>query len=516
MRTSILLAFICCPQLYFSQPNTEVFLFDLNTENDTFHLSNYKNISNNNGYDNQPSFLNDSTILYAGTRNNQTDIVKYHINDGSKEWLSNTEGSEYSPIKIPNKNAVSAVRLELDGIQKFYGYDMKTGNYELLIDDIIIGYYIWYDKNIVVSSALENDYLSLYLSEINKNKHIKIEENIGRSIHHIPNSALISYISKTNTDWDIKSLNPKSGEIKFITKTLAQTEDMCWLSDGSILMAKDGILFRYNPKTDNEWQEVFSLKSEGITNITRLAVSPDGKKLAVVGELQNPWPEKKETQLINVLKTQETITIDGKADEPIWSKTTWQPIDQRWLGKSYTAEDFEGQYKLCWSEEALYILVEIKDDVLFNQYEDPLKLWWDDDCVEVFIDEDNSGGEHQYNHNAFAYHVALDGNVVDMSTKKTGKLYNSHVVSKNVTSGNTTIWELKISLFDATYDDENDEKNQHVTLQTNKKIGFAIAYCDNDSSIERENFIGSIPVEGENKNKGWIDANIFGTIQLKN
>lgn len=514
MKTSFLLVFLCCPLLYFSQPNTEVFLFDLNQEQNTFRLSNFQNISNNDGYDNQPSFLDDNTILFSSTRNNQTDILKYTINSGLKEWLSDTEGSEYSPLKIPDKNSVSAVRLETDGVQKFYEYDMKTGDYELLIDNITIGYYIWFDKNTVVSSALENDFLSLYLSTIDKNKHSKIEENIGRSLHPVPNSKLISYISKTNTDWEIKSLNPKTGEMKFIAKTLPQIEDMCWLPDRSLLMAKDGILYRYNPKTNGEWQEVFSLKSQGITNITRLAISPDGKKLAIVGELQTAWPEKKETQLIEVIKTQETLKIDGIADESIWSRATWHPINELWLGQPYTAEDFQGQYKLCWSEDALYVLVEITDDVLYDQYEDPLKLWWDDDCVEIFIDEDNSGGEHQYNHNAFAYHIALDGNVVDMSTEKTGKLYNSHVVSKNVTSGNTTIWELKISIYDDTYKD--DGENVPVKLTANKKLGFAIAYCDNDSSLERENFIGSIPVEGEDKNRGWIDANIFGTIQLKN
>ncbi len=189
-------------------------------------------------------------------------------------------------------------------------------------------------------------------------------------------------------------------------------------------------------------------------------------------------------------------------------------LDQRWLGDAYTSDDFEGSYKLCWTQEALYLMVEITDDVLYEQYADPLKLWWDDDCVEVFIDEDNSGGEHQYNYNAFAYHVALDGNVVDMSTEKVGKLYNDHVQSKHTTTGNTTIWELKISIYDDTYKD--DSTNTPVKLTTGKKIGFALAYCDNDSSVERENFIGSIPVEGEDKNRGWIDAGIFGTILLKN
>jgi hypothetical protein len=46
-------------------------------------------------------------------------------------------------------------------------------------------------------------------------------------------------------------------------------------------------------------------------------------------------------------------------------------------------------------------------------------------------------------------------------------------------------------------------------------MGFALAYCDNDTSKERENFIGSVAVAGEDKNRGWIDAGIFGTIVLK-
>ena len=45
-------------------------------------------------------------------------------------------------------------------------------------------------------------------------------------------------------------------------------------------------------------------------------------------------------------------------------------------------------------------------------------------------------------------------------------------------------------------------------------MGFAIAYCDNDHSVEREHFIGSEVVEGTDKNRGWIDADIFGKIKL--
>ena len=46
---------------------------------------------------------------------------------------------------------------------------------------------------------------------------------------------------------------------------------------------------------------------------------------------------------------------------------------------------------MAWNEDGLYILLEIVDDTLFEQTEDPLKLWWNDDCVIVYVDEDNSG-----------------------------------------------------------------------------------------------------------------------------
>ena len=221
---------------------------------------------------------------------------------------------------------------------------------------------------------------------------------------------------------------------------------------------------------------------------------------------------KQEVQLNEVKKAIEIPKIDGIANEAVWNKASWLPIDQLWLGNAYDTADFNGKYKLCWSKDALYVLVEIQDDTLIDQYKDPLKLWWDDDCVEVFIDEDNSGGEHQYNHNAFAYHIALDGNVVDMAPGELPKLYNQHIESKRATKDNISVWELKISIYDDTYKDDAD--NSPIELGVGKKLGFAIAYCDNDASEERENFIGSIFVSGTDKNRGWIDANIFGTIIL--
>lgn len=217
-------------------------------------------------------------------------------------------------------------------------------------------------------------------------------------------------------------------------------------------------------------------------------------------------------QLTKVKKTDTAPKIDGVADESIWETAEWLPINQTWLGNAYTSEDFQGRFKLTWTKDALYLLAEIQDDKLRDVFKNPLERWWDEDCLEVFVDEDNSGGEHQYNNNAFAYHIDLEGNVVDVDETKKGVLYNSHAISERVTIGNTTIWEVKLLLFDDSYSDNTT--NIPMTLTAGKNIGFALAYCDNDTSDHRENFIGSIFVEGADKDRGWIDANIFGTLVL--
>ena len=74
MRQNLLaLGFLLTSAWTFAQANTEIYLFDLELDHGSPILSNPKNISNNEGYDNQPSFLDDHTVLFSSTRDGQTD-----------------------------------------------------------------------------------------------------------------------------------------------------------------------------------------------------------------------------------------------------------------------------------------------------------------------------------------------------------------------------------------------------------------------------------------------------------
>jgi len=226
-------------------------------------------------------------------------------------------------------------------------------------------------------------------------------------------------------------------------------------------------------------------------------------------------------------KVQAQINIDGIADEASWQLAGWQPIDKLILGIMPSKEDFNGRFKIMWDEQQLFLLVEITDDILFDQHADPRYLYWDDDCLEIFLDEDASGGNHQFNYNAFAYHVALDNQVVDIGEKQTDGtdsfvLLNEHVNSswrRSEKSPNKIIWELAVQVYDDSFNIQmpmQKEKPQPVKLSLGKKLGFMLAYCDNDGSKEREHFIGSVDIKAVNGNKnlGYITADVFQQLVL--
>ena len=79
--------------------------------------------------------------------------------------------------------------------------------------------------------------------------------------------------------------------------------------------------------------------------------------------------------------------------------------------------------------------------------------------------------------------------------------------------GELVTWEVAIDVYSDDYVDGSSD-NRPVTLQAGKIMGLMVAYCDNDGSPLRENFIGSESVPFGKKDRGWIDAGLFGKLRL--
>lgn len=334
-----------------AQSNTEIFLYDVEATTSKIELSNAKNLSNNQGYDNQPSFLDDRYIVFASTRNNQTDIAKYDMRYDSKSWLNFSEGGEYTPLKIPKKNNISAVRLDTDGKQRLYTYNMSNGNSTELIQDLVVAYYTWFDENTVVSAVIEGDDLNLFVTNLQDNTSRKYVTNVGRSFHRIPNSNLISYIAKEDdNNWQIKSLNPKTGVTTVIANTMTGVEDICWLDNKTIFSGKDNVLYKLTLKKDNDWKQVANLSSEGIQKITRLSTNPEGTKLLIAGAINTETQVSEETQ-----ETTENQSTEHKepATESSTEASQVEAIVQRNLD-AYNARNIDAFMKDYADDVTLY------------------------------------------------------------------------------------------------------------------------------------------------------------------
>jgi len=234
----------------------------------------------------------------------------------------------------------------------------------------------------------------------------------------------------------------------------------------------------------------------------------------------------------NVPYATKAPVIDGDPSDIAWTSAEWVDINHLVLGSQPDENDFKGRYKLVWNKDHLYLLAEITDDVLRDSHADPLLTYWDDDTLEIFIDEDASGGDHLYNYNAFAYHIALDNQAVDIGPfhsdadqqagKRNIRVFPEHIQAqwkRGNEQPHPVYWEVKLAVYGDDFQDSYSAGQKAATpvkLEAGKTLGFMVAYCDSDNGLTREHFMGDIdiePVDGD-RNRGYIDASVFGTIHL--
>ena len=287
MRILIVLifgSFICSP--FYAQPSTEVYASNLEFDEEEFHFENIQNLSNNKGYDNQPHFLNNDTILYARNNNGQTDIASHSFSNQAWRYVNKpTSGGEYSPQTIPEDNTIVAVRLDPDGLQRLYVYDNSDGNSSLLFSDLKVAYYTFLNRNEILASVIRLNQLDLVRANNQTGETIDLVTNSGRCLQKIPNSEMYSYtIVNEQKNFDLYQFDPESNESYFVCQLPVGVQDYVWYEDYKIIIGSGSQLFVNDLFGNGDWNPIADFKEENLQNITRLALSPDHKKLVFVAE----------------------------------------------------------------------------------------------------------------------------------------------------------------------------------------------------------------------------------------
>lgn len=277
MKNVFTLFALCFAASSLAQPATEVWIFDLAAEG---KISQPVNVSKNPGYDNQPSFTRGGNqLLFTSTRNGQTDIVSYDIRRDKKSWLTSTPGSEYSPVQIPGTFTWATILLEEDGRQLLWTYSLNGGAGKILVPFVKIGYQTWLNDEEMFAFVLGPDPTFQRIHISNQRAEI-IQEKIGRSL--ATHKEKIFFIDASTEQSMITQYDPKTEEKTAVIHSIENSQDFTISEDGYLYMGKDDQLFRAKIGVEKEWALVADLTVFGRSQISRLAISPDNSKIAIV------------------------------------------------------------------------------------------------------------------------------------------------------------------------------------------------------------------------------------------
>lgn len=258
-------------------PICNVYYFTFLNKGKSFELNSAKYLSsfNKSGYNNQPSFIDDKTVLISSNHydETQTDIIKLNLLDNTMKRLTKTTEPEYSPTYVKNKKMMSTVRKESndDQIIQMYKTNGYNQGHRILKNVNNVGYHLWDNAGNLYLFLLEGEKHVLAVANPNTETVIPIIENIGRCLK-IGDNGNLYFIHKVTEDaWYIKSYNPITKKIDIIVRTLKGKEDF-ELIKGAVISGSGSIIYQHALGIEGDWDKMIDLSEHGINNITRINI----------------------------------------------------------------------------------------------------------------------------------------------------------------------------------------------------------------------------------------------------
>lgn len=245
-----------------------------------------RNLTARPGYDNQPFFSADGRdLLYtASLAGGQTDICRVPLTPGERTCTGTDPESEYSPQPAPG-GGYSVVRVEADSTQRLWRFPDDGGPPLLLLPDLRpVGYYAWAGDHHVVAFVLGAP-PTLHVADLRTGHTAIVAEDVGRSIQRIPGTRSVSFPRRDGPGWRLERYDVDTGVITAITGAVDGAVDHVWADARLVLMAGGNRLYGW---AGGDWTLLHEFTEPGLQQITRLAVSPDGRWLVLVGASPAP------------------------------------------------------------------------------------------------------------------------------------------------------------------------------------------------------------------------------------
>jgi hypothetical protein len=243
------------------------------------------NATRRTGYDNQPRFVSDSRgFLYVrDDESGRTDVYRYDIRSRTSTRLTQTRESEYSPTPVGRRGGFYAVRVEADSTQRLWRFESDGSKPRVVLAAIdSVGYFAWVDDR-TVALFVVGDPHTLRRVDVETERETIIAEDIGRALLRDPRGDLTFALHQPGSDparyafytWS------EGTRIDHLIDAHGPGQDAVWIGE-TLVMAEGSTLYGARPFRDRVWTEVVDLARHGVGPITRIAVSPDRRWIAVV------------------------------------------------------------------------------------------------------------------------------------------------------------------------------------------------------------------------------------------
>jgi hypothetical protein len=281
-RLMLALAVLAAPPAAAQAPGTDIFLAPFAERGDAVTIGTPANATRRAGYDNQPWFVDGGSFWFvSGDSSGATDVYRYDAAGAARTRVTDTPESEYSPTLTPGGRSFSTVRVELDGAQRLWRFDLDGTSPRVIVPRVdSVGYHAWRDEHTVVVFVVGDPHSLRVVDTVTGNE-TPVALDVGRALARIPGRDEISFTAREDEVWRAFRLDPDTGAVTPLCDVLAGSEDCAWTPGGNLLMARGSEVFSLGRDRRGVWNRVAAFEG-GPAGITRLCVDPTGRWIAMV------------------------------------------------------------------------------------------------------------------------------------------------------------------------------------------------------------------------------------------
>ena len=274
-------------------PATDIYVAELRVTDRRVSVGAPVNVTARPGYDNQPFFLPDGrSFLYTAVHEDaQADVYRYDLDRKISVRVTATPESEYSATPLPDGTGFSVVRVEADSTQRLWAFNADGLGARLVFDSIKpVGYHAWANAHTLLLFVLGSP-STLQIADARAPAALSevVARDIGRSLQRIPGREAVSFVQRDSlAGASLQELDVRTRRVTKLVQAPPEADFFVWTPQGIVLTASGTKVYQWDSQRGGDWDAVADFGAAGLTNVTRLAVSPKADRLAIVAVPAQP------------------------------------------------------------------------------------------------------------------------------------------------------------------------------------------------------------------------------------